>query len=61
MCGLHSFHHLIGRHGVHLIQPDVGFAGGLLEVRRIIHHAEAHNIGTALHTGASFGPALAAA
>ena len=60
MCGLDGFHHLIARHGVHLIQPDVGFAGGLGETQRIIHHAEAYNIGTVIHTGASFGPVLAA-
>lgn len=60
MCGLDGFHHLIARNGVHLIQPDVGFAGGLAETQRIIHHAEAHNIGTVIHTGASFGPVLAA-
>ena len=38
MCGLDGFHHLIARNGVHLIQPDVGFAGGLAETQRIIHH-----------------------
>lgn len=60
LCGLDQFHPLIMRQGVHLVQPDIGFAGGLQETVRIIHHAEACNLGTALHTGASMGPSLAA-
>lgn len=60
LCGLDQFHPLIARGGVHLIQPDLGFAGGLQETVRIVHHAEAYNLGTAIHTGASMGPSLAA-
>jgi L-alanine-DL-glutamate epimerase-like enolase superfamily enzyme len=43
-----------------VIQPDLGFAGGLQETVRIVHHAEAFNLSTAIHTGASMGPSLAA-
>jgi L-alanine-DL-glutamate epimerase-like enolase superfamily enzyme len=43
-----------------VIQPDLGFVGGLQETVRIIHHAEAFNLSTAIHTGASMGPSLAA-
>jgi L-alanine-DL-glutamate epimerase-like enolase superfamily enzyme len=60
LCGLDQFHALISRGGVNLIQPDIGFVGGLQETRRIMHHAEAYNLGTAIHTGASMGPSLAA-
>lgn len=60
LCGLDQFHPLITRQGVHLIQPDLGFVGGLQETVRVIHHAEAYNLGTAIHTGASMGPSLAA-
>jgi L-alanine-DL-glutamate epimerase-like enolase superfamily enzyme len=60
LCGLNQFHQLISRGGVHLIQPDIGFVGGLQETVRIVHHAEAYNLGTAIHTGASIGPSLAA-
>jgi len=60
LCGLDQFHSLIARGGVHLIQPDIGFVGGLQETVRIIHHAEASNLSTAIHTGASMGPSLAA-
>jgi L-alanine-DL-glutamate epimerase-like enolase superfamily enzyme len=60
LCGLDQFHSLIARHGVHVIQPDLGFVGGLQETVRVIHHAEASNLSTALHTGASMGPSLAA-
>ena len=60
LCGLDQFHDLITRQAVHLIQPDIGFAGGLQETVRIVHHAEASNLGTAIHTGASMGPSLAA-
>ena len=60
LCGLDQFHDLIARGCVDLIQPDLGFVGGLHETARIMHHAEAHNLGTAIHTGASMGPSLAA-
>ena len=60
LCGVDQFHGLIASHGVDLIQPDLGFVGGLQETIRIVHHAEAFNLGTALHTGASAGPVLAA-
>lgn len=60
LCGLDQFHPLIARQGVHVIQPDVGFVGGLGETQRIIHHAEGFNLSTAIHTGASMGPSLAA-
>jgi L-alanine-DL-glutamate epimerase-like enolase superfamily enzyme len=60
MCGLDQFHQLIAGKGVHMIQPDIGFVGGLQETIRIMHHAEAYNISTAIHTGASAGPSLSA-
>lgn len=60
LCGLDQFHSLIAGRGVDVIQPDIGFAGGLQETTRIIHHAEAYNLGAAIHTGASMGPSLAA-
>lgn len=60
LCGLDQFHPLIARQGVHVIQPDIGFVGGLAETLRVIHHAEASNLSTAIHTGASMGPSLAA-
>ena len=60
LCGLDQFHPLINRRAVHVIQPDLGFVGGLQETVRIIHHAEAYNLSTAIHTGASMGPSLAA-
>jgi L-alanine-DL-glutamate epimerase-like enolase superfamily enzyme len=60
LCGLDQFHPLIVRQAVHVIQPDLGFVGGLQETVRVIHHAEAFNLSTAIHTGASMGPSLAA-
>jgi len=60
LCGLDQFHPLITRQCVHVIQPDLGFVGGLNETVRVIHHAEAFNQSTAIHTGASMGPSLAA-
>ncbi|MCF3650481.1 mandelate racemase/muconate lactonizing enzyme family protein [Synoicihabitans lomoniglobus] len=60
LCGLDQFHDLITKGGVDVIQPDIGFVGGLQETVRIMHHAEAHNLSTAIHTGASMGPSLAA-
>jgi L-alanine-DL-glutamate epimerase-like enolase superfamily enzyme len=60
LCGLDQFHTLIAGGGVHVIQPDIGFVGGLQETIRVMHHAEAYNLSTAIHTGASMGPSLAA-
>jgi L-alanine-DL-glutamate epimerase-like enolase superfamily enzyme len=60
LSGLDQFHLLIAQKGVHLVQPDLGFVGGIQESVRILHHAQAYNIGAAIHTGASFGPGLAA-
>ena len=60
LCGLDQFHALIASQAVNVVQPDLGFAGGLQETLRIVHHADAFNIRTALHTGASAGPCLAA-
>ncbi len=60
LCGIDQFQDIISRRGLHLIQPDIGFVGGLQETVRVIHFAEAFNLGTALHTGASMGPSMAA-
>lgn len=60
LCGLEAFHALISRGGLHVVQPDVGFVGGLREAVRVLHRAEASNLTAALHTGASAGPVLAA-
>jgi L-alanine-DL-glutamate epimerase-like enolase superfamily enzyme len=58
--GLHDFHPFISTAALHVIQPDVGFCGGIHETQRILHHAEAYHVTTALHCGASFGPVQAA-
>ena len=58
--GIDQFHALIAGQGLHIVQPDLGFVGGLQEAVRVIHHAEAFNMSAAIHTGASMGPSLAA-
>lgn len=60
LSGLDQFHPLVAGRGLHIIQPDIGYVGGLQETVRILHHAEAHNLTAAIHTGASIGPSLAA-
>jgi L-alanine-DL-glutamate epimerase-like enolase superfamily enzyme len=60
LCGLDQFHTLIQRQGLQIVQPDLGFVGGLGEALRIVHHADAYNITAAIHTGGSVGPSLAA-
>jgi L-alanine-DL-glutamate epimerase-like enolase superfamily enzyme len=45
---------------MHVVQPDVGFVGGVLETQRLIQHAAGFRATTALHTGASIGPCFAA-
>src|SRR5690606_7837919 len=44
LCGVDQFHALIAGQGVHMIQPDIAFVGGLQETIRIMHHAEAYNM-----------------
>lgn len=61
LCGLDQFHAILAVKGFDIIQPDLGFDGGLQETLRIIHEAEALGAATAIHTGASVGPAFAAA
>jgi L-alanine-DL-glutamate epimerase-like enolase superfamily enzyme len=61
LCGLDQFHAFLSAKGFDLVQPDLGFDGGLAETLRIIHEAEALGVATAIHTGASVGPAFAAA
>lgn len=60
LCGLDQFHTLTNMDGLHVVQPDIGFVGGLAETVRIRHLAEAKNLSMAIHTGASMGPSLAA-
>src|SRR5205807_9419620 len=60
LSGLDQFHQFIANKALHVIQPDLGFVGGLHETMRIMHHAEAYNISTAIHTGASMGPSFSA-
>jgi L-alanine-DL-glutamate epimerase-like enolase superfamily enzyme len=59
LCGVDAFNPLLTR-GVHVVQPDVGFVGGVLETQRLLHHAGGFRAAAALHTGASIGPCFAA-
>lgn len=58
--GLDQFHPWIAGGALHVVQPDVGLVGGIRETERVIQHAEAFNMTTAIHTGASMGPSFAA-
>lgn len=60
LCGVEQFHPFIAGRGVHLVQPDLGFVGGIGETVKILHHAGAHGIAGAIHTGGCIGPAMAA-
>jgi L-alanine-DL-glutamate epimerase-like enolase superfamily enzyme len=60
LSGVDQFHAYISRGALDLIQPDLGFVGGLSETIRIMHDAEAHNVGLAIHSGGAVGPVMAA-
>jgi L-alanine-DL-glutamate epimerase-like enolase superfamily enzyme len=60
LCGVDQFHPFIAGRGVHIVQPDLGFVGGIAETIKILHHAAAHGISAAIHTGGCVGPAMAA-
>jgi L-alanine-DL-glutamate epimerase-like enolase superfamily enzyme len=60
LCGVEQFHPFIAGRGLHLVQPDLGFVGGIGETVKILHHAEGHGIAAAIHTGGCIGPAMAA-
>jgi L-alanine-DL-glutamate epimerase-like enolase superfamily enzyme len=61
LSGIDEFHMYLAAKALNIIQPDLGFVGGIQETLRIIHRAEAQSVATAFHTGASVGPAFAAA
>ncbi len=61
LCGLDQFHAYVGRRGLHIVQPDIGFCGGIGETVRIARYGQASNVHTAIHTGGAVGPAFAAA
>jgi galactonate dehydratase len=54
-----GFRELIESRAVHVIQPDICYAGGISELRRIAAHAETHYISMAPHN--PNGPVAAAA
>ncbi len=60
LAGIDQFHPFIAGRGVHLVQPDLGYVGGIGETVKILHHAAAHGIDAAIHTGGCIGPAMAA-
>jgi len=60
LCGVSEFHQIIANEAVHMVQPDLGYAGGLYESLRIIHHAEGFNLNAALHQGEAIGPLFGA-
>jgi L-alanine-DL-glutamate epimerase-like enolase superfamily enzyme len=60
LSGVEQFHPFIAGRGVHLVQPDVGYVGGIAETLNVFVHAAAHGIGGAVHTGGCVGPAMAA-
>lgn len=57
---LYGFRELIERDIVDVIQPDMGRAGGLLQVKKVAAQAEAHHIQVAPHDGSN-GPIAEAA
>jgi L-alanine-DL-glutamate epimerase-like enolase superfamily enzyme len=61
LSGLDQFQTFLSKNGFDIVQPDLGFVGGLGETQRIIHAAEGQGVQTAIHTGGSVGPAFAAA
>jgi len=57
---LYGFRELIERDIVDVIQPDMGRAGGILQVKKVAAQAEAHHIQVAPHDGSN-GPIAEAA
>jgi galactonate dehydratase len=55
-----GFRELIERDVVDVVQPDMGRAGGFLQMKKIAGHAEAHHIQVAPHDGSN-GPIAEAA
>jgi L-alanine-DL-glutamate epimerase-like enolase superfamily enzyme len=51
--GLYGFHELITRGAVDIVQPDIAWAGGFSECRRIAALAQAHHLMVASHAFAS--------
>lgn len=60
LVGVEQFRPFITQGAVNLVQPDLGFVGGIAETIRVLDLAHAFGIRAALHTGAAFGPVFAA-
>eukprot|EP01043_Picozoa_sp_COSAG02_P004541 COSAG02_NODE_120_length_35326_cov_39.000823_1_plen_197_part_10 len=53
--GIHGVRELIEQEIIDVVQPDTGRAGGILQMQKIAHLAEAHHVMVAPHSG-SLGP-----
>jgi L-alanine-DL-glutamate epimerase-like enolase superfamily enzyme len=58
--GVDGFERFLEADALDIVQPDLGWVGGLLVTQSIITRAAARGLRTAIHTGGSVGPGLAA-
>jgi L-alanine-DL-glutamate epimerase-like enolase superfamily enzyme len=58
--GVDGFERFLEADALDIVQPDLGWVGGLQVAQSIITRAAARGLRTAIHTGGSVGPGLAA-
>jgi L-alanine-DL-glutamate epimerase-like enolase superfamily enzyme len=58
--GVDGFERFLEADALDIVQPDLGWVGGLLVAQTVIARAAARGLRTAIHTGGSVGPGLAA-
>jgi L-alanine-DL-glutamate epimerase-like enolase superfamily enzyme len=58
--GLDGFERFLEADALDIVQPDLGWVGGLLVTQALVERAAMRGLRTAIHTGGSVGPGLAA-
>jgi L-alanine-DL-glutamate epimerase-like enolase superfamily enzyme len=58
--GIDGFERFLEADALDIVQPDLGWVGGIGVAREVVTRAQARGLRTAIHTGGSVGPGLAA-
>jgi L-alanine-DL-glutamate epimerase-like enolase superfamily enzyme len=60
LAGIDAFERFLERDALEIVQPDVGWVGGIASTQKVFALAEARKARSAIHTGGAVGPGLAA-
>jgi L-alanine-DL-glutamate epimerase-like enolase superfamily enzyme len=60
LSGIHEFHRFFQLEALDIVQPEVTYSGGIGICWEVLREAATRNLRSAMHTGGTFGPGLAA-